>query len=50
MNVCDLCACLVTVEVREDIRFPESGVMSDCNLPCGCLELNLCKALVSLNC
>lgn len=41
MYICVLCACLVTVEVREDTRFPESGVMNDCNLPCGYLELNL---------
>jgi hypothetical protein len=25
----------------EDVRFPETGVTDNCQLPCGCWELNL---------
>ena len=41
VHICVLCTCLVPQTSEEDVRYPGTGVMDGCELPCGCWEQNL---------
>lgn len=46
IHVCVLHVCLVPAELEDSIRYPGTGVMDGCELPCGYQGLNLAPLLV----